>query len=142
MQARFFLLIGLFLFINTDLQAQNNGRCSDCPVFDSSGKVKIRRIKENITGNPSQPVSIRVQELISRMTLDEKIAQLVNESDSIPRLNLLSYNYWNECLHGVAQADITPVFPQSINLTSTWNPELVKKLPRPFLQKQGSNIWK
>jgi len=128
MQARKYLLVGAFILVNISLKAQDNGGCDDCPAFNASGKVEVRGIKERIIGDLSQPISVRVENLISKMTLEEKVAQLSNETDSIPRLNLPSYNYWNECLHGVARAGEVTVFPQAINLASTWDTVLVKRV--------------
>ena len=128
MQARKYLLVGAFILANISLKAQDNGGCDDCPAFNASGKVEVRGIKERIIGDLSQPISVRVENLISKMTLEEKVAQLSNETDSIPRLNLPSYNYWNECLHGVARAGEVTVFPQAINLASTWDTLLIKKV--------------
>lgn len=128
MQARKSLLVGAFILANISLKAQDNGGCDDCPAFNASGKVEVRGVKERIIGNLSQPISARVENLISKMTLEEKVAQLSNETDSIPRLNLPSYNYWNECLHGVARAGEVTVFPQAINLASTWDTLLIKKV--------------
>ena len=128
MQARKSLLVGAFILANISLKAQDNGGCDDCPAFNASGKVEVRGVKEQIIGDLSQPISARVENLISKMTLEEKVAQLSNETDSIPRLNLPSYNYWNECLHGVARAGEVTVFPQAINLASTWDTLLIKKV--------------
>lgn len=128
MQARKYLLVGAFILANISLRAQDNGGCDDCPAFNASGKVEVRGIKERIIGDLSQPISVRVENLISKMTLEEKVAQLSNETDSIPRLNLPSYNYWNECLHGVARAGEVTVFPQAINLASTWDTLLIKNV--------------
>ena len=128
MQARKSLLVGAFILANISLKAQDNGGCDDCPAFNASGKVEVRGVKERIIGDLSQPISARVENLISKMTLEEKVAQLSNETDSIPRLNLPSYNYWNECLHGVARAGEVTVFPQAINLASTWDTLLIKKV--------------
>lgn len=122
------LFIFYYLFLSSSLYAQINGGCKDCPAFDANGAVEIRGVKESIIGDVTHPVSERVAELIAKMTLEEKISQLVNESDSIPRLNLPSYNYWNECLHGVARAGVVTVFPQAINLASTWDTTLVHKV--------------
>lgn len=123
------LFLAVPLLISTAMmQAQDNGACDDCPAFNANGKVEVRGVKERIIGDLNQPIDVRVRKLISQMTLEEKIAQLVNESDSIGRLNLPAYDYWNECLHGVARAGKTTVFPQSINLASTWDTLLVKKV--------------
>ena len=122
------LLLWVAVLISTLLNAQENNDCADCVIFNADGDVETRSVKESIIGDPSQPVSVRVKELIAQMTLEEKVGQLVNRSDSIPRLNLPAYDYWNECLHGVARAGDVTVFPQSINLASTWDTLLIKQV--------------
>ena len=75
--------------------------------------------------NPNAPVEARVQDLLSRMTLEEKISQLMNDSAAIPRLSVPAYNWWNECLHGVARAGKATVFPETIGLAATWDKDLI-----------------
>jgi len=75
--------------------------------------------------NPSAPMEKRVDDLLSRMTLPEKISQLMNDSAAIPRLNVPAYNWWNECLHGVARAGRATVFPETIGLAATWDRDLI-----------------
>jgi beta-glucosidase len=62
--------------------------------------------------NPKLPTDQRVKDLISRMTLEEKAAQVGHTAPAIPRLGVPEYNWWNEGLHGVARAGIATVFPQ------------------------------
>ena len=62
------------------------------------------------------------------MTLEEKISQTLFEAPAIERLGIASYNWWNECLHGLGRAGVATVFPQSIGLAATWNPELLNKV--------------
>jgi beta-glucosidase len=69
----------------------------------------------------------RLSDLISLMTLDEKIKQLTNESDSIPRLGVPRYNYWSEALHGVLASGASS-FPQAVGMGSTWDPDLVYRV--------------
>lgn len=78
--------------------------------------------------NPSLPVDRRVDDLVSRMNIDEKISQLHFDAVTIPRLGLKQWGYWSEGLHGVARWKEATVFPQVIGLGSTWNPELIKKM--------------
>ena len=55
------------------------------------------------------------------MTLEEKVSQMMNDSPAIERLGIPAYNWWNECLHGVARAGRATVFPQAIGLAATWD---------------------
>ncbi len=75
--------------------------------------------------NTSLSVDERVNDLISRMTLAEKISQLGNQTSEIQRLGISAYNYWNEALHGVAFAGLATSFPQPIALSSTWDTGLI-----------------
>jgi beta-glucosidase len=76
--------------------------------------------------NPALPVARRVTDLVSRMTLEEKLSQLNNDARAIPRLKVPAYNYWNEALHGVARDGIATVFPQAIGIAATFDVPLVK----------------
>ncbi len=67
----------------------------------------------------------RAQELVNKMTLEEKVGEMVNAAHGVPRLGIDPYNWWNECLHGVARNGIATVFPQAIGLASTWNTDLI-----------------
>ncbi len=75
--------------------------------------------------DPRLPRKARINDLISRMTLDEKISQLTNSSPAIKRLGIPAYDWWNEALHGVARAGNATVFPQAIGLAATWNTDLI-----------------
>jgi beta-glucosidase len=79
----------------------------------------------NIYENPELSFDERINDLISRMTLEEKISQMMHESPAIERLNIPKYNWWNECLHGVARAGIATVYPQAIGLAATWDTSLM-----------------
>ena len=70
----------------------------------------------------------KARELVAQMTLAEKCSQLRYDAPAIERLGIPAYNWWNECLHGVARAGTATVFPQAIALAATWNPKLVKKV--------------
>ncbi|RVT74436.1 beta-glucosidase [Flavobacterium sufflavum] len=75
--------------------------------------------------NTDLPIAQRVDDLVSRMTIDEKISQLMDSSPAIKRLDVPEYNWWNEALHGVARAGYATVFPQSISIASSWDRQLI-----------------
>ncbi|MBC8131922.1 MAG: glycoside hydrolase family 3 C-terminal domain-containing protein [Deltaproteobacteria bacterium] len=70
----------------------------------------------------------RVEDLVARLTLDEKAAQMLHEAPAISRLGIPAYNWWNECLHGVARAGLATVFPQAIGLAAMWNVDRVHQV--------------
>ena len=75
--------------------------------------------------NPDLPMEERINDLIGQLTLDEKIAQLNYDAPAIERLNIPSYNWWNEALHGVARNGRATVFPQAIGLAATFDDSLL-----------------
>jgi beta-glucosidase len=75
--------------------------------------------------NPGLPIETRVNDLVSRMTLEEKVLQMQNAAPAIPRLDIPPYDWWNEALHGVARAGYATVFPQAIGLAATWDTKLM-----------------
>ena len=70
----------------------------------------------------------RARDLVSRMTVDEKIAQCMMDAPAIPRLVVPKYHYWSEALHGIANDGFATVFPQAIGLAATWDPALVHEV--------------
>jgi beta-glucosidase len=76
----------------------------------------------------SQPFAVRVKDLISQLTLDEKVGLMSHPAKGIPRLNIPAYNYWSEALHGVARNGRATVFPQAIGMAATWDRDLIKKV--------------
>ncbi|HWY69031.1 MAG TPA: glycoside hydrolase family 3 C-terminal domain-containing protein [Terriglobales bacterium] len=78
--------------------------------------------------NPSLPTAQRVDDLISKMTLEEKVSQLGHTADAVPRLGIPEYNWWNEGLHGVARAGNATVFPQAIGLAATFDEPLMHRI--------------
>ncbi len=78
--------------------------------------------------DPRLPVAQRVADLVSRMTLPEKISQLRDHADAIPRLGVPKYDWWNEGLHGVAFGGYATNFPQVIGMAATWDTALVRQM--------------
>jgi len=76
----------------------------------------------------ARPLAERVRDLVSRMTLEEKVSQLMNSAAAIPRLDVPAYDWWNEALHGVARAGLATSFPQAIGLAATWDDALMKQV--------------
>jgi beta-glucosidase len=78
--------------------------------------------------NSDLPADTRAADLVSRMTLEEKISQLTNDAAAIPRLGVPAYEWWNECLHGVARAGAATVFPQAIGLAASFDAPLLHEV--------------
>jgi len=78
--------------------------------------------------DPSLPIQQRVDNLVSRMTLDEKVAQLINTTPAIPRLGVPAYDYWSEGLHGIARSGYATMFPQAIGMAATWDAPLIHQI--------------
>ena len=72
----------------------------------------------------NKPLSTRVNDLISKLTLEEKAQQMLDQSPAIARLGIPAYSWWNEALHGVGRSAPATVFPQAIGLGATFDSEL------------------
>lgn len=78
--------------------------------------------------NPQLSPEARAHDLVGRMTLDEKAAQMMNTAPAIPRLGVPAYDYWSEGLHGVARSGYSTLFPQAIGMAATWDAPLLGKV--------------
>ena len=78
--------------------------------------------------NSDLPLTERIDDLVGRLTLLEKISQLLHESSAIDRLGVPAYNWWSEACHGVGRNGRATVFPQVIGLGATWNRPLVERV--------------
>jgi beta-glucosidase len=78
--------------------------------------------------NQNLPFADRVNDLVGRMTLEEKVSQMKDVAPAIPRLGVPEYNWWNEALHGVARSGLGTVFPQAIGFAATWDDSLVYRM--------------
>lgn len=78
--------------------------------------------------NSALPIEQRVNDLVGRMTLEEKISQMMHQAPAIERLGIPEYNWWSEGLHGVARAGLATVFPQAIGLGATWDEEMLYRV--------------
>ena len=91
----------------------------------NAAAMRVPQVAEApIWRDPSSPMNTRIVDLLRRMSLAEKVAQLKNAAPAIPRLGLPAYDYWNEALHGVANNGIATVFPEPVGAASSWNPAL------------------
>ena len=95
----------------------------DLPRTITSGQGRSLPYKD-----PSLPIEKRVDDLVARMTLEEKVSQMMNAAPAIERLDIPEYEWWNEGLHGVARAGYATVFPQAIGLAATWDTNLMAQV--------------
>ncbi len=88
--------------------------------------VSISNLKaQPIYLNPEIDLDDRVADLIDRLTLQEKVDQMLMNTSGIPRLKILPYDYWNEALHGVGRSGKATIFPQAIGLAATFDDKLI-----------------
>ncbi|MFW5947926.1 MAG: glycoside hydrolase family 3 N-terminal domain-containing protein, partial [Gemmatimonadota bacterium] len=78
--------------------------------------------------SPDVPAERRADDLIGRMTLEEKTSMMDNSTPGVPRLDIPKYDWWSEALHGVANAGYATVFPQAIGLAAMWNDSLLREI--------------
>lgn len=78
--------------------------------------------------NPNLSLEDRVNDLAARLTLQEKVDQLMFHAPALPQFGIPEYNWWNECLHGVARNGRATVFPQAIGLAATWDVDLIQRV--------------
>ena len=78
--------------------------------------------------DPNLSISERVQDLLSRLTLDEKVGMMNHPAQGVPRLGIPDYNFWSEALHGVAANGRATVFPQAIGMAATWDRDLIHQV--------------
>ena len=97
-------------------------------VFFTLFSLSLRVQNLPIYKDPAQPLDTRVKDLVSKLTLEEKVSLLGYNSKAVPRLGIPAYNWWNEGLHGVARAGEATIFPQAIGMAATFNDDLLKQV--------------
>lgn len=107
-------------------------------VFSLSGQAQN---KTELFRDMTAPQHERILDLLSRLTVEEKVSLLVNDAREIPRLNIDKYNHGNEALHGVVRPGEFTVFPQAIGLAATWNPNLIFRVST-AISDEARGRWK
>lgn len=93
--------------------------------FNLKNGVFAQKTYEYPFQNPTLTTTERIDDLLSRMTIEEKASQMLHDSREIERLRIPAYNWWNECLHGIARSGRATVFPQAIGMAATFDEELI-----------------
>ncbi len=99
-----------------------------CTPFLANAQTTASATTPPLYLDSSLPLQQRVNDLVARMTLEEKISQMQDVAPAIPRLQIPAYNWWNEGLHGVARSGNATVFPQAIALGATWDTTLLHNI--------------
>lgn len=90
--------------------------------------------------NPNLPLEQRINDVVSRLTLDEKVAQMLNATPAVPRLGIPAYDWWNEVLHGVARTPYKVTsYPQAIGMAATWDTNSLKLMAQ-YSAEEGRAI--
>jgi beta-glucosidase len=90
--------------------------------------INIGKEKTPIYKDPNYSMEERAKDLLSRLSIEEKISQMLYYSSAIGKLRIPEYNWWNECLHGVARAGVATVFPQAIGMAASFDPQLLYRV--------------
>lgn len=93
------------------------GLCSFCLLFSCAQRLPYQ--------DTSLSAEQRAEDLLPRLTLEEKVSLMQNSSPAIPRLGIKEYDWWNEALHGVGRAGLATVFPQAIGMGASFNDSLL-----------------
>ena len=102
---------------------------ADLVSVESIGQATVPTVAgPELWKDPGQPRAVRVNDLLSRMSMSEKIRQMGNNTPQIRRLGIPAYNFWSEALHGVARVGVATVFPQAIANGATWDPVKLKQV--------------
>ncbi len=88
-----------------------------CPVFNLLAQLPYT--------NPALSHEARAQDLLGRLTLEEKVALMQDQSPAVPRLGVPEFGWWNEALHGVARSGYATVFPQAIGMAASFDEDAV-----------------
>ena len=99
--------------------------CAQSAVESAAAQGSAADLTNAPFRNPALPIDQRVNDLVSRMTLEEEVSQMVHLAAAVPRLGIPEYNWWSEGLHGAAREGYATVFPQAIGLAATFDPDLL-----------------
>ena len=97
------------------------------PVF-ALGGLNAQNSDKPAYLNTSLPAGQRAADLVHRMTVEEKVSQLVNQSRAVPRLNVPDYDWWSEALHGVANNSGITTFPEPVGLAATFDTDAIHRM--------------
>lgn len=105
------------------------------------GFISVAQQRSEAFWNHELPIEQRLDDLISRLTLEEKVSQMINSAPAIPRLGIPAYDWWNEALHGIARTPYyTTSFPQAIGIAATWDRESVEDMAE-YVSDEGRAIF-